>query len=86
MLWQNMLENVINYRNATTILGRPVPATVAEMEEKEESDLLRTNVIEGSICDIINAAMVKVAHHPELKALGWKIVLQIHDELILEGP
>lgn len=24
--------------------------------------------------------------HPRLRQLGWKMVLQVHDELILEGP
>jgi len=32
------------------------------------------------------AAMVKIANNKEFERLGWKILLQIHDELILEGP
>ncbi len=31
-------------------------------------------------------AMVKIHRNEKLRDLGWKLVLQIHDELILEGP
>lgn len=30
--------------------------------------------------------MVKIAQNKRIRALGWKLLLQIHDELILEGP
>lgn len=32
------------------------------------------------------ASMVKIAKNKRLKELGWSLLLQIHDELILEGP
>jgi DNA polymerase-1 len=31
-------------------------------------------------------AMNKINHSPKLKKLGWVLLLQIHDEVILEGP
>ena len=31
-------------------------------------------------------AMIKLHKSPVLQELGWKLVLQIHDEVILEGP
>ena len=31
-------------------------------------------------------AMLLLHKHERLKELGWKLILQIHDELILEGP
>ncbi len=31
-------------------------------------------------------AMIKLSKNEELKSLGWKLILQIHDEVILEGP
>ena len=42
--------------------------------------------IQGSAADIVNSAMVKIAKNQKLKYLGWKLIRQIHDELILEGP
>ena len=31
-------------------------------------------------------AMLKLWKSPVLNQLGWKMLLQIHDEVILEGP
>jgi DNA polymerase I len=31
-------------------------------------------------------AMIKLWKSDVLKSLGWKLLLQIHDEVILEGP
>ena len=31
-------------------------------------------------------AMIKLWKSELLKKLGWKLLLQIHDEVILEGP
>lgn len=42
--------------------------------------------IQGGAADIVIAAMVKISKCQKLKEMGWKILLQIHDELILEGP
>ncbi len=42
--------------------------------------------IQGGAADIVIAAMIKIARNPRLKELGWKLLMQIHDELILEGP
>lgn len=42
--------------------------------------------IQGSAADIVMKAMLVIADHPRIQELGWKMVLQIHDEIILEGP
>lgn len=42
--------------------------------------------IQGGAADIVIAAMVKISKNERLKTLGWKLLLQVHDELILEGP
>lgn len=42
--------------------------------------------IQGGAADIAMMAMNKINDSPKLKALGWILLLQIHDEVILEGP
>ena len=39
--------------------------------------------IQGGAADIVIAAMIKINKNEDLKKLGWKLLLQIHDELIL---
>eukprot|EP01035_Chromulina_nebulosa_P017260 gene17260-22791_t len=42
--------------------------------------------IQGSAADIVIMAMIKLWKSQVLKNLGWRLLLQIHDEVILEGP
>ena len=39
--------------------------------------------IQGGAADIVIASMVKIHKDEELRNMGWKLILQIHDELIL---
>ena len=43
-------------------------------------------VIQGSAADIIKLAMLKVINDVELKNMGARLLLQVHDELLLEAP
>jgi len=42
--------------------------------------------VQGGSADLVAEAMVKAETDPELKELGYVMVLQVHDELIFEGP
>ena len=42
--------------------------------------------IQGGAADIVIAAMVKLHRDEQLRDLGYKLLLQVHDEVILEGP
>jgi hypothetical protein len=42
--------------------------------------------IQGSAADIAMMAMNKINQSAKLQRLGWMLLLQIHDEVILEGP
>lgn len=42
--------------------------------------------LQGSAADLVMAAMLGLRAHPALQRLGWRVILQVHDEIILEGP
>lgn len=42
--------------------------------------------IQGSAADIVMMAMIKLYRSERLKEIGYRLLLQIHDEVILEGP
>ena len=43
-------------------------------------------VIQGSAADIIKLAMLAVARDKELRRMDARLLLQVHDELLLEAP
>jgi len=42
--------------------------------------------IQGSAADVAKMAMIKVNNHPRLIEMGCEMLLQIHDELVIEVP
>lgn len=42
--------------------------------------------IQGGAADVAMMAMNKIDRNEDLKRLGWILLMQIHDEVILEGP
>mmetsp|Transcript_15877 Transcript_15877/g.43921 ORF Transcript_15877/g.43921 Transcript_15877/m.43921 type:complete len:1174 (+) Transcript_15877:74-3595(+) len=42
--------------------------------------------IQGGAADVAMMAMVKINKSEKLKRLGWILLLQVHDEVMLEGP
>ena len=42
--------------------------------------------IQGGAADIVMMAMLKLHAHERFEQLGWRCILQIHDEVICEGP
>jgi len=42
--------------------------------------------VQGSAADVVMCAMLEIERNSRLKELGWRLLLQVHDELILEGP
>lgn len=42
--------------------------------------------IQGGAADLLKLAMVTLDRDPVFKKFGWAILLQVHDELVCEGP
>ncbi|KAK3189169.1 hypothetical protein Dsin_028730 [Dipteronia sinensis] len=42
--------------------------------------------VQGSAADVVMCAMLEISKNARLKELGWILLLQVHDEVILEGP
>jgi DNA polymerase-1 len=71
-----------------TILGRHrnLPGL---SEGRYQGHLMRCAInspIQGSAADIVMMAMINAHRDQKLRELGWNMILQIHDELIFEGP
>ena len=75
-----------------TILGRQrkLPdAASSKVSRAAQSHALRAAIntpIQGSAADVATAAMLRISRCEELRELGWRLLLQVHDEVILEGP
>ncbi|KNB44986.1 mitochondrial DNA polymerase [Blastocystis sp. subtype 4] len=73
-----------------TLMGRYRPLPDINSRNKwKEGHMCRAAIntpIQGGAADIVMMAMLKVENDERLKRLGYKMLLQIHDEVILEGP
>jgi len=74
----------------STILGRRREVkqlTSRNPQTRALGERLAINtVIQGSAADLIKLAMVKLHHRIHTEQLPMKILLQIHDELVVESP
>ncbi|MEW5306424.1 MAG: hypothetical protein WDW36_008889 [Sanguina aurantia] len=74
----------------TTLLGRTrILADINSTNWKDQKHHERAAIntpIQGSAADVVAAAMVAIARCPIIKAKNWTLLMQIHDEVILEGP
>jgi DNA polymerase-1 len=74
----------------TTLLGRrrPLPelrARVPSLRQAAERMAVNTPM-QGSAADIMKLAMLALHHHLEQTGLSARMILQVHDELLLEVP
>ena len=73
-----------------TLLGRHRNLPEASSsDEMRRGHALRASIntpIQGGAADIAMLAMIQIHRCPRLRELGFKLLMQIHDEVILEGP
>lgn len=92
--WQKEKQKIAKQKKLTqTLLGRHRSLQKFFGDSKFKKGFMGMGLrraintpIQGGAADIVIASMIKISQNKRLKQLGWKLILQIHDELILEGP
>jgi len=87
---EQMVEDARAKGYAETILGRrrALPA-LAQSDGRARSDAERAAIntpIQGSAADLIKVAMIRLARDLDARGLAARLVLQVHDELLIECP
>ena len=91
---QDFIERTIEQAKAdgyvTTLFGRrrPVPEIRAmNRQTRSLGERLAVNsVMQGTAADIIKVAMVNIHRRLQDEGRGSRLVLQVHDELLVEAP
>lgn len=89
--WQvAMRHEAVQSGRVRTLLGRTrsLPEAASRVPGLR-SHALRAAIntpIQGSAADVATAAMLSIARDRWLRERGWRLLLQVHDEVILEGP
>mmetsp|Transcript_11467 Transcript_11467/g.23289 ORF Transcript_11467/g.23289 Transcript_11467/m.23289 type:complete len:181 (+) Transcript_11467:2812-3354(+) len=88
---QDTISFARDYGYVSTILGRRrnLPGIHATRDHSLRGHSQRAAIntpLQGSAADVVTAAMVKLHQNAALRACGWSTILQVHDEIILEGP
>ncbi|TVU43034.1 hypothetical protein EJB05_09465 [Eragrostis curvula] len=102
LAWQKRQKELAHEKcEVYTLLGRsrrfPNPAHVRSSQRGQIEraainapvQVRSTNcgsVIMGSAADVAMCAMLEIERNTRLKEIGWRLLLQVHDEVILEGP
>ena len=85
-----ILEEARQRRAVTTIFGRvrPIPDIAASNPNvRGNAERMALNApFQGSAADIIKIAMIRLAAELERRGRATKLLLQVHDELVLEAP
>ena len=87
---QRTIEQAERDGYVTTLLGRrrPVPEIrVRNRQTRALGERLAVNsVMQGTAADIIKVAMIRIHDRLREEGRGARLVLQVHDELLLEAP
>ena len=90
--WQQNIKQIAIERGYTrTLVGR-YRSLVKHFMDRDNRKIMHglraaiNTPIQGGAADIVVAAMVKLSRNEEIRNLGWRMIHQVHDEVILEGP
>jgi DNA polymerase-1 len=85
-----ILEEARRTREVTTMFGRvrPIPEIAASNPNvRGNAERMALNApFQGAAADIIKIAMIRLDRALEERGLASRLVLQVHDELVLESP
>uniref|UniRef100_A0A804KIY6 DNA-directed DNA polymerase family A palm domain-containing protein n=1 Tax=Musa acuminata subsp. malaccensis TaxID=214687 RepID=A0A804KIY6_MUSAM len=89
--WQKeRKKEAIKSKCVRTLLGRPQHFPLVEtVSNAQMGHILQAAIntpVQGSAADVAMCAMLEIDRNIRLKELGWRLLLQVHDEVILEGP
>jgi len=88
--YDSVIKDAETHGYVTTLAGRrrllPELHSRNNMQASEARRQAVNTVIQGTAADIIKMAMVRAYNDDELRSLGAKLILQVHDELIIEAP
>jgi DNA polymerase I len=88
--WQDRVRSKakedVGFHRVQTMIGRHrmLPGYGKGNTSKEEAQASRAAIntpIQGSAADVVAAAMVRIQSDPVFERLGWKMLLQVHDEV-----
>eukprot|EP00736_Rhodelphis_marinus_P013924 Rmarinus@m.6031 len=92
-VWQRQQQwQMMHLRHVQTLLGRKrwFPFKSFERLSHKQRNMYRRMAIntpvQGGAADIVTMAMLHLSRSEDLRSLDFKTILQVHDELILEGP
>jgi DNA polymerase-1 len=89
--WQlDTIQDAHDFLCTRTLMGRyrPLPFINSRNKgEQKHSERAAINTpIQGGAADVVMKAMLLLHEHQRFRQLDWRILLQIHDEIICEGP
>jgi DNA polymerase-1 len=88
--YDTIVEDALKHGFVTTLAGRRRLLPELHSRNNQLSSQARrqavNTVIQGSAADIIKMAMVQAHKDNPLKELEARLILQVHDELIIEAP
>ncbi|XP_042037339.1 DNA polymerase I B, chloroplastic/mitochondrial-like [Salvia splendens] len=89
--WQTLRKKQAhNYHCVNTLLGRarhfPSLKNASSAHKAHIERAAINTPVQGSAADVAMCAMLQISRNKRLKELGWRLLLQVHDEVILEGP
>lgn len=90
LFYEKIIEEARQHGYVTTMAGRRrwlpgIFSANGQAVAQAQRQAVNT-VIQGSAADVIKLAMLAVASDRELEAMDARLVLQVHDELLLEAP
>ncbi|XP_022932172.1 DNA polymerase I A, chloroplastic/mitochondrial-like [Cucurbita moschata] len=89
--WQELRREETEKKSCVrTLLGRarqfPSMKQVTRAQKGHIERAAINTPVQGSAADVAMCAMLEISKNSRLRELGWRLLLQVHDEVILEGP